>query len=59
MRSSKIKNKRNLAIPGEPMSQEEFVALIKEAEKGPFKPLGTFEEFKNDVLTAWEKKYGK
>jgi len=28
--------KRNLAIPGEPMSQEEFVSLIKEAEKGEF-----------------------
>ena len=36
MRSSKVKIKRNLAIPGEPMSQEEFVSLIKEAEKGPF-----------------------
>ena len=36
MRSSKIKIKRNLAIPGEPMSQLEFVDLIKEAEKGPF-----------------------
>ena len=36
MRNSKVKTKRNLAIPGEPMSQEEFVALIKEAEKGPF-----------------------
>ena len=36
MRSSKIKIKRNLAIPGEPMSQMEFVDLIKEAEKGSF-----------------------
>ncbi len=32
-----VKNKKlNLAIPGEPMSQKEFEALIKEAEKGPF-----------------------
>jgi Txe/YoeB family toxin of Txe-Axe toxin-antitoxin module len=41
------------------MSQEEFVDLIKEAEKGPFKPLGSFDEFKNDVLNAWKRKYGK
>lgn len=59
MRSSKVKIKRNLAIPGTPMSQEEFVDLIKEAEKGPFKTLGSFDEFKNDVLNAWKKKYGK
>ncbi|MBC7696321.1 MAG: hypothetical protein H7141_12845 [Burkholderiales bacterium] len=36
MRSSKVKIKRNLAIPGEPMFQGEFANLIKEAEKGPF-----------------------
>lgn len=36
MRSSKVKIKRNLAIPGDPMSQLEFVDLIKESEKGPF-----------------------
>jgi hypothetical protein len=36
MRPSKTKIKINLAIPGEPMSQEEFVGLIKEAEKRPF-----------------------
>lgn len=36
MRSSKVKIKRNLAIPGEPMPQSEFLDLIKEAEKGPF-----------------------
>ena len=36
MRTSKIKPNRNLAIPGEPMSQAEFVALIKEAESEPF-----------------------
>jgi hypothetical protein len=35
MKTIKTK-KRNLAIPGEPMSQAEFEALIKEAEKGPF-----------------------
>ena len=28
--------KRNLAIPGEPMAENEFLQLIKEAEKGPF-----------------------
>lgn len=59
MRSSKVKTKRNLAIPGEPMAQEEFAALIKQAEKGPFKPLGSFDEFKSDVLSTWKKMYGK
>lgn len=48
MRLSKVKT-RNLAIPGDPMSHEEFEALIKEAEKGPFKPIGSFDEFKNDI----------
>ena len=56
MRSSKIKIKRNLAIPGEPMSQLEFVDLIKEAEKGPFK---TMDNFTEDILALWKKKYGK
>ncbi len=59
MRTPRVKIKRNLAIPGEAMSQEEFVDLIKEAEKGPFKPLGSFDEFKNDILSAWKRKYGK
>ncbi len=59
MRSSKEKPKRNLAIPGEPMSQEEFVSLIKESEKGPFKPMGSGDEFVNDIVSAWRKKYGK
>lgn len=59
MRISKIKSKKNLAIPGEPMSKDEFVSLIKEAENGPFKPLGSFDEFKNDVLNAWKRKQEK
>jgi Txe/YoeB family toxin of Txe-Axe toxin-antitoxin module len=59
MRNSKLKTKRNLAIPGEPISQEEFVALIKEAEKGPFYELGSFEDFKKRILGKWKKKYGK
>ncbi len=56
MRNSKIKSKRNLAIPGDPMSQEEFFALIKDAEKGPFKTLDNFVE---DIKAQWKKKYGK
>lgn len=59
MRSSKAKIKTNLAIPGEPMSQAEFVSLIKEAEQGSFKPLGSFDEFKKDVLAAWKRKYDR
>jgi hypothetical protein len=30
------KKSKNLATPGKPMSQEEFVSLIKEAEDGKF-----------------------
>jgi hypothetical protein len=56
MRKSKVKIKRNLAIPGEAMLQEEFVALIKEAEKSPFKSMDNFTE---DILSLWKKKYGK
>lgn len=56
MRSGKVKIKRNLAIPGEPMTQQEFVGLIKEAEKGPFKSM---ENFTEDIISLWKKKYGK
>lgn len=30
------KKTKNLATPGKPMSQDEFVSLIKEAEEGAF-----------------------
>jgi hypothetical protein len=56
MASSRLKKKRNLAIPGEAISQAEFEALIKEAEKGPFKPI---EGLKEDVLNLRRKKYEK
>jgi hypothetical protein len=48
-------NSKNLAIPGKPMSQEEFAALIKEAEKGPF---FTLEESKKH-FEEWRKKISK
>ncbi len=51
MRSSKNKIRKNLAIPGKPMSQEEFVSLIKEAESGPF---FTCEEL-IAKMNAWKK----
>jgi hypothetical protein len=35
MKTSNKKTK-NLATPGKPMSQDEFVSLIKEAEEGTF-----------------------
>lgn len=38
--------KRNLAVPGEPMTEEEFHQLIKDAEKGPFISM---EDFKKEV----------
>jgi len=52
MRNSKDKSKRNSALPGEPLSKKEFVASIKEAEKGPFKPIENLEE---EVKLKWEK----
>ncbi len=33
------KKAKNLATPGKPMSQEDFVSLIKEAEEGEFSPI--------------------
>jgi len=55
MRSSKVKIKRNLAIPGEPMPQLEFVDLIKEGGKGPFY---TLEEIQVK-MSVWKKSLKK
>lgn len=55
MRSSKVKIKRNLAIPGKPMSQKEFVDIIKEAEKGPFFSL----EEVIEKMDVWKKSLKK
>jgi hypothetical protein len=55
MRSPKVKIKRNLAIPGESMSQEDFVDLIKEAEKGPFYSL----EEVQAKMEVWKKSLKK
>lgn len=41
---------RKVTRQGDPLPQSEFIALIKEGEKGPFKPLGTFEEFKKAII---------
>ncbi|MEM0541776.1 hypothetical protein WFZ85_04050 [Flavobacterium sp. j3] len=38
MKTSNKKTK-NLATPGKPMSQDEFVSLIKQAEEGEFSPI--------------------
>lgn len=54
MKTVKTK-KRNLAIPGEPMSQAEFEALIKEAENGHFY---TEEEFRKK-FDKWRKQLKK
>lgn len=35
--------------------QTDFMNLVKEGEKGTFKVVGTFEEFKNDVLKSLKK----
>ncbi len=53
MKTKTIKTKETRwALPGEPISIDEFKAGIKEAEKGPFY---TIEESKK-ILTEWRKK---
>lgn len=55
-----IKNKAfNVAIPSTPLSQTDFISLVKEGENGTFKAVGTFEEFKKDVLSVWQKRHSK
>lgn len=49
----------NVAIPSSPLSQDDFINLVKDGEKGAFKAIGTFEEFKKDVLSVWKKRPGK
>lgn len=46
------KKSKNLATPGKPMSQAEFVSLIKEAEEGEF---NTLEESKK-IFKEWRSK---
>ncbi|TDP58783.1 hypothetical protein [Flavobacterium dankookense] len=47
MKTSNKKTK-NLATPGKPMSQDEFVSLIKEAEEGEFMSEKEFEKKFNE-----------
>ena len=49
----------NVAIPSSTLSQNDFIALIQEGENGTFKAVGTFEEFKKDVLSVWKKRHSK
>lgn len=51
MKTKTIKNKEtdNWALPGDPITAEDFKAGIKEAEKGPFY---TIEESKK-ILKEW------
>jgi hypothetical protein len=52
----KIKSqKTNYAIPGSPMSQQEFEQMIRDAEKGPFY---TVDEVKAE-LAKWKVRYSK
>lgn len=55
MKNEKYK-KNNLAIPGEPMNEQEFRLIIQEAEKSSFAPIT---HIKKEVLSAWKKKYAK
>lgn len=54
MKTKAIKTKAigNWALPGEPITLDEFKAGIKEAEKGPFH---TIEESKK-ILEEWRRK---
>jgi len=54
MKTSNKKSK-NLATPGKPMSQDEFVSLIKEAEEGTF---NTLKESKR-IFKEWRAKLEK
>ncbi len=51
MKTVKEKTKDNYALPGKPMTQAEFEAHIKEAEKGPFI---SWEQEKKE-FEAWKK----
>lgn len=52
---TKVKAKINYAVPGKPLSGEEFNKLIEDAEKGEFY---TTEESKK-MFEAWRKKHYK
>jgi hypothetical protein len=52
--------KRNLAIPGKPMSKSEFIQLLKDAEKCPFISSEDFKkEMEGRIKKAQEKELGK
>jgi hypothetical protein len=57
MKKEKIKvaSKRNLAIPGKPLTKKEFKALIKEAENGEFCSV----EESRKSFQEWRKKHYK
>jgi Txe/YoeB family toxin of Txe-Axe toxin-antitoxin module len=51
--------KKNQFKPEDSFTKEEFIALVKEGEKGPFTALGSFEDFKSEILNIWKKNQGK
>jgi len=56
MRTVKNKKEKNLQVPGEPISQAEFIKLIRKAEKGPFMTLDELKDNFNQWLTQRKKK---
>lgn len=52
MRKVNTKAKKNKRTTDETLSQEEFLARVKEAEKGPFRSIDSLVE---DVELAWKK----
>jgi hypothetical protein len=56
---AKNKSKKNHTHPEVSLTDAEMAVLIREGEKEPFYPLGTFDEFRNKIMLEWEKKYDK
>ena len=51
----KVVPKRNLAVPGKPLSKEEFKELIEEAENGTFHSVSESKK----IFQDWRKKHYK
>ena len=49
------KEKESIAVPGKPMTEQAFHAVIEKAEKGPFFPIAELEKY----IQKWKEKYAK
>ncbi|KQS25471.1 hypothetical protein ASG33_22505 [Dyadobacter sp. Leaf189] len=48
-------SKKNLATPGVPLSEEEFLHIVQKAEKGPFYSASETAQ----IIENWKSKYAK